>query len=153
MSTPHTDGDLLPTESSEASQVALLTLSVLSDSLPEGKALTVDPAAVDLSQPVIIKEGVEYQIAITFRVDHGIASGLRYAHVVKRAGLRIDKVDQPLGSYGPLPDPYTKRLGVEEAPSGLMARAGSYVVSSRISGDDGTVHADFKWSYKLATEW
>ncbi|MDV5145428.1 hypothetical protein R1T08_14705 [Streptomyces sp. SBC-4] len=153
MSTPRDDGDLLPTKSSGEPKVTLLTLSVLSDSLPDGKTVTVDPAKADKNQPIIIKEGAEYQFAITFRVDQGVVSGLRYVHVVRRAGLKVDKLEQMLGSYGPSADPYTKRSEPEEAPTGVVARAGSYVVSSRFSDYGGTVYADFEWSFKLAKEW
>lgn len=37
----------------------------------------------------------------------------------------------------------------EEAPSGMLAR-GTYNVRSRVVDDDGTVYADFAWSFALA---
>jgi Rho GDP-dissociation inhibitor len=67
-----------------------------------------------------------------------------------------------IGSYGPAPTPYTKRFVSEEAPSGMIARSGTYAVQSRgnvtsldarvfllnmscplVIDDDGNVWADF----------
>jgi len=105
--------------------------------------------------PVTIKEGVEYNAGMTFQVDHGIISGLRYLHVVKRSGIKVDKLEQMLGSYGPSQDgkPYTKNFDPEESPSGMIARSGTYNVRSRIVDDDAVVYADFEWAFKLGKEW
>ena len=99
---------------------------------------------------------------MTFQVDHGIISGLRYLHIVKRSGIKgkayygftlkfsltaryllVDKLEQMLGSYGPSQDgkPYTKNFDPEESPSGMIARSGTYNVRSRIADDDGVVYA------------
>ncbi|MGW8887597.1 hypothetical protein [Streptomyces sp. NPDC055749] len=153
MSTPHNEGDVLPTEPAGGGKVTLLSLSVNSESLPEGKTITLDPATFVKSQPVTIKEGVEWNVVATFRVDEAIVSGLRYVHVVKRAGVKVDKLEAMFGSYGPSADSYMKQLETEESPSGAVARAGNYSVRSRLTDDDGTVFADFEWSYKVAKEW
>lgn len=58
-----------------------------------------------------------------------------------------------IGSYGPNPEPISKRFVTEEAPSGLLARSGSNAVRSRVIDDDGTVFIDFEWSFKIAKEW
>ncbi|MFJ7062847.1 hypothetical protein ACIQVA_35045 [Streptomyces microflavus] len=143
----------MATETSGGGRLTLLSLSVVSDSLPEGKTITLDPAKADKSQPVTIKQGVEYHLEVAFRVDQDIVSGVRYVHVVKQAGLDVDKLQRSFGSYGPSADPYTEQLESEAAPTGIMARGASYLVRSRLRDDDGTVHADFEWSYELATEW
>ena len=46
--------------------------------------------------PISIKEGVDYSVSIKFAVDGAIVSGLRYLHVVKRSGLKVDKVSPGL---------------------------------------------------------
>ena len=51
-------------------------------------------------------------------------------HVVKKMGLKVDKLEEMVGSYGPNAQPYTKTFSLEEAPSGMLAR-GSYAVKSR----------------------
>ncbi|KAI6034256.1 immunoglobulin E-set, partial [Pisolithus microcarpus] len=134
-------------------KVTVLTLELDSPTLPANKKLVFDLAdaarLADLKKnPVIIKEGVEYNVRITFK-------GVRYIQVVKRAGVRVEKMEQMLGSYGPSPDgkPYAKNFDPEESPSGLLARSGSYNVRSRVVDDDGEVYADWDWSFKLAKEW
>lgn len=65
----------------------------------------------------------------------------------------VDKLESMIGSYGPSPDPVTKRFVSEEAPSGMLARSGSYAVRSRVIDDDKNVYVDFEWTFKLAKEW
>ncbi|KAL4075981.1 immunoglobulin E-set [Scleroderma citrinum] len=141
-------------------KLTVLTLELLSPTLPADKKLAFDltnPATIaDIKKnPVIIKEGIEYNVRITFRVNHSIISGVRYIQLVKRAGLKVDKLEQMLGSYGPHPsgEPYTKDFPSEESPSGILARSGSYNVRSRVIDDDNNVYADWEWSFKLAKEW
>lgn len=51
-----------------------------------------------------------------------------------------------LGSYGPHPqgESYVKNFEAEESPSGVLARAPSYNVRSRVIDDDGEVYAGKK---------
>jgi len=141
-------------------KVTVLTLELASSTLPPGKELIFDltnnAQIVELKKiPITIKEGVEYNVRITFKVNHSIISGVRYIQVVKRSGIKVDKLEQMLGSYGPSSDgkPYTKNFEPEESPSGILARSGSYSVRSRVVDDDGEVYADWEWSFKLAKEW
>ncbi|GLB33665.1 putative COQ2 [Lyophyllum shimeji] len=140
-------------------KVTVLTLELDSPTLPAGKKIIFDISdtaklADTKKNPIIIKEGVEYNVRITFKVNHSIISGVRYIQVVKRAGVKVDKLEQMLGSYGPSPDgkPYAKNFDPEESPSGMLARSGSYNVRSRVVDDDGEVYADWEWSFKLAKE-
>ncbi|KOU36482.1 hypothetical protein [Streptomyces sp. WM6378] len=138
---------------SEEPEFVLLALTVSSEGRERRR---LDPADGRLAAgPVVIKEGVEYSLGLEFRVNHGDTSGMRYIHVVKRAGITVDKLEAVLGSYGPSPDgsPCKKELPAEEAPTGLQARSGTYSVRSRVIGDEGTVDVDFEWSYKLAKDW
>ncbi|KAF8665583.1 hypothetical protein AX16_000041 [Volvariella volvacea WC 439] len=141
-------------------KVTVLTLELDSPTLPPGKRIVVDLTNKDQladtkKNPIIIKEGVEYNVRITFKVNHSIISGVRYIQLVKRAGVKVDKLEEMLGSYGPHPEgkPYTKNFDPEESPSGMIARSGSYNVRSRVVDDDGEVYADWEWSFKLAKEW
>ncbi|KZT37639.1 E set domain-containing protein, partial [Sistotremastrum suecicum HHB10207 ss-3] len=150
----------LGTRGGSGPKVTVLSLFLVSPSLPAGKKISIninDEAALsDLKKnPIHIKEGVEYNVGITFKVNHSIISGVRYIHVVKRAGVKVDKAEQMLGSYGPSPsgEPYTKNFEPEESPSGLLARSGSYTVKSRVIDDDGEIYAEWEWTFKLTKEW
>lgn len=103
--------------------------------------------------PITIKEGIEYSVEISFKVEGGVVSGIKYLQVVKRAGVKLDKLESMIGSYGPSSDLHVKRFVSEESPSGMLARSGSYLARSRVIDDDGTVWADFEWSFKIGKEW
>ena len=141
-------------------KVTVLTLELISSSLPDGKSIAFDLTdSVSLASlkknPVVIKEGIEYNVRISFKVNHSIISGVRYIQVVKRAGITVDKLEQMLGSYGPNPsgEPYKKDFDTEESPSGMLARSGTYSVRSRVVDDDGEIYADWEWSFKLGKQW
>jgi len=149
-----------PDAAASGPKVTVLTLELDSPTLPHGRNILLnlkDAAALakTKSDPIIIKEGVEYNVRITFKVNHSIISGVRYIQVVKRSLIKVDKMEQMLGSYGPHPegDAYIKNFEPEESPSGLLARSGLYTVRSRVIDDDGEVYADWDWSFKLAKEW
>lgn len=87
------------------------------------------PITLDLSSPdkiaalkgsnnIAIKEGAEYSVEIEFKINNGLCSGLKYLQVAKRAGVKVDKIEEMIGSYGPSPDSVVKRFPPEEAPSG-----------------------------------
>ncbi|KAH7924053.1 E set domain-containing protein [Leucogyrophana mollusca] len=141
-------------------KVTVLTLELDSPTLPAGKKIIFNLSdtaklADTKKNPIVIKEGVEYNVRITFKVNHSIISGVRYMQLVKRAGVKVDKMEQMLGSYGPHPkgEAYAKNFDPEESPSGMLARSGSYNVKSRVIDDDGEVYAEWEWSFKLAKEW
>ncbi|UZJ53785.1 hypothetical protein CBS101457_003105 [Exobasidium rhododendri] len=140
-------------------KLSLHSLSLESQGAPNGKvSISLDnlnPAEMEAlkKQPLTIKEGVEYNVAISFSVGQEVLSGLKYLHVVKRAGVTVDKLEEMIGSFGPRPEPYTKRFATEESPSGMLARSGNNTVRSRVIDDDGTVYADWTWVFKIAKEW
>ncbi|KAF3929630.1 hypothetical protein ABW20_dc0103479 [Dactylellina cionopaga] len=118
--------------------------------------LTSEEALNSLSKkPFIIKEGASFQMQIKFRVQHEVISGLRYVQLVKRMGVRLDKSEEMLGSYGPNTDKipqYNKTLLQEEAPSGMTARA-TYAATSRFTDDDKKVHLEFNWAFTIKKNW
>lgn len=98
-----------------------------------------------------IKEKSVYELQIKFRVQHEIITGLKYLHAVKKAGIRVDKLEEPLGSYAPNTKEkpyYEKSLGAVEAPSGMLAR-GSYSAVTKFVDDDKTVHLTFPWAFQI----
>jgi Rho GDP-dissociation inhibitor len=46
-----------------------------------------------------------------------------------------------IGSFGPSPTLYTNNFHSEEAPSGMLARSGTYTVQTKITDDDKEVYA------------
>ncbi|KAJ1555921.1 hypothetical protein HK405_010552 [Cladochytrium tenue] len=112
------------------------------------------PAAIEAlkDQVMTIKEGCEYRLKFQFIVNHDVVSGLKYMHVVKRKGIKVDKLEEMLGSYGPSTEIYEKKLPIEEPPSGMLAR-GHYTVRSRFVDDDGHVHLEWTWSFDIKKEW
>jgi len=60
------------------------------------------PGALDTlkSKPFTIKEGAEFRMKVTFRVQHQILSGMKYLQVVKKMGIS-SKVQEMIGSYSP----------------------------------------------------
>ncbi|KAF7313685.1 hypothetical protein HMN09_00525100 [Mycena chlorophos] len=141
-------------------KVTVLTLELHSPTLPSGKKISFELSdtarlADTKKHPIAIKEDVGTFVCITFKVNHSIISGVRYIQVVKRAGVKVDKLEQMLGSYGPHPQgqAYSKDFDTDHSPSGMIARSGTYNVKSRVVDDDGNVYADFEWFFKLAKEW
>ncbi|KAG9300461.1 hypothetical protein G9A89_010087 [Geosiphon pyriformis] len=104
------------------------------------------------NQPFVIKEGVEYRMKVKFRIQHDVVSGLKYLQVVKRKGIRVDKTEEMIGSYGPSEDPYEKKFIPEEAPSGMLAR-GHYDAKSKFVDDDGVTHIEWAWSFDIKKDW
>ncbi|CAG8601005.1 7945_t:CDS:2 [Diversispora eburnea] len=72
--------------------------------------------------PFVIKEGIDYRMKVKFKIQHEVVSGLKYLQIVKRKGIKVDKTEEMIGSYGPGDDHYEKKFMVEEAPSGIFAR-------------------------------
>ncbi|PWW77685.1 rho guanidine dissociation inhibitor [Tuber magnatum] len=124
-----------------------------------------DDVAIDLDtpeyieklsgKPFTIKEGAEYRMRVRFRVQHEVISGLRYLQLVKRKGIKVDKSEEMMGSYGPNTSGnpyYEKTFAEEEAPSGMLFR-GSYNALSRFMDDDSNIHLEFNWSFEIKKSW
>ncbi|KAK7681204.1 hypothetical protein QCA50_015820 [Cerrena zonata] len=70
---------------------------------------------------------------------------------VKKSGIRVEKLEEPLGSYAPntKDKPYYERTFTEvEAPSGLLAR-GNFSAVTKFVDDDKNVHLSFPWSFNI----
>ncbi|XP_062976238.1 rho GDP-dissociation inhibitor 1 isoform X3 [Elgaria multicarinata webbii] len=103
-------------------------------------------------QSFVLKEGVEYQIKISFLVNKEIVSGLKYIQHTFRKGVKIDKTDYMVGSYGPRAEEYEFLTPMEEAPKGMLAR-GSYNIRSKFTDDDKTDHLSWEWNLNIKKEW
>ncbi|XP_054891172.1 rho GDP-dissociation inhibitor 1-like [Poeciliopsis prolifica] len=103
--------------------------------------------------PFTLKEGVEYRIKINFKVNKEIVSGLRYNQQTFRKGVKVDKSDYMVGSYGPRPDEeYEFLTTLEEAPKGMLAR-GTYNIKSKFTDDDKYDHLSWEWSLAIKKDW
>ncbi|XP_047213773.1 rho GDP-dissociation inhibitor 1-like [Girardinichthys multiradiatus] len=104
-------------------------------------------------KPFTLKEGVEYRIKINFKVNKDIVSGLKYMQQTFRKGVKVDKSDYMVGSYGPRPDEeYEFLTTLEEAPKGILAR-GTYNIKSKFTDDDKYDHLSWEWSLAIKKEW
>ncbi|CAO3568224.1 unnamed protein product [Mortierella alpina] len=132
--------------------VVVLELRLLVDGRPD-VILDLTKSEKELeNQSFTIKEGVEYRLLVKFKVQHSLVSGLKYMHVVKRMGVKVDKAEEMIGSYAAKPDILEKKFAMEEAPSGMMAR-GHYEVVSKFVDDDKTEHKKWSWSFDIKKDW
>ncbi|KAF9283313.1 hypothetical protein BGZ68_005450 [Mortierella alpina] len=140
--------------------VKVLELHLVVEGRPD-VILNLDQSDEELKkQSFTIKEGVEYRLVVKFKVQHELVHGLKYIQVVKRMGVKVDKIEEMIGSYAANPDIIEKKASteqfahfpVEEAPSGMMAR-GHYEVKSRFVDDDKTVHKEWSWSFDIKKDW
>lgn len=104
------------------------------------------------NQTFVLKEGVEYKIKISFKVNREIVSGLKYVQNTFRKGIKIDKSEYMVGSYGPRPTEYDFLTSTEEAPKGVMAR-GNYSIKSKFTDDDKHDHLSWEWNLHIKKDW
>lgn len=101
---------------------------------------------------LIVKEGIEFRLQLTFRVQHEIVSGLKYHHTISRKGITVDKQSYMVGSYPPKAESHTFTCPADEAPKGMMAR-GNYKIKSKFIDDDKNVHLAWEWSMDIKKDW
>ena len=91
--------------SDDPRRVVVVKMRVLFDDRPDGDIEydldTEAKLAAMKEKPFQLKEGCKYKIEVTFRVQHEIVSGLKYVNAVYRKGVRVDKQNTMLGSFGP----------------------------------------------------
>ncbi|XP_075911736.1 rho GDP-dissociation inhibitor 1-like isoform X2 [Petromyzon marinus] len=132
-------------------QVTRLTLICSTAPEPLTLDLTGDLEAFK-KQAFVLKEGVEYRIKISFKVNREIVSGLRYIQHTHRKGVKVDKANYMVGSYGPRVAEHEFVTPPEEAPRGMLAR-GNYSLRSQFTDDDKTDHLSWEWNLKIHKEW
>lgn len=141
------DGDKIVDEKNP-SKVILKSLSILVEGRP--------PLEMDLTKvldenqkyKVVLKEGCEYVVQISFYVQREIVCGLKYFQAVYRKGIKVDKASCMLGSYGPCKELRQFKTPEETAPSGMIAR-GEYKVKSKFLDDDKNVHMEWEWHIEI----
>ena len=78
----------------------ILTLEMNSEGRPPVKLELSTPDALSTlkDHPFKIKEGSKFNLTATFKVQHNVLSGLQYVQVIKRKGIRIDKLQEMIVS-------------------------------------------------------
>ncbi|CAJ1076402.1 rho GDP-dissociation inhibitor 1 [Xyrichtys novacula] len=141
-----------------APNVQVTRMSLVCDSAPPALASSL---VLDLTgdlegfkkRPFVLKEGVEYKMKINFKVNKEIVSGLKYIQFTSRKGVKVDKTEYMVGSYGPRPgQEYEFLTTMEEAPKGMLAR-GTYTVKSKFTDDDKHDHLSWEWSLTIKKDW
>ncbi|PKU28239.1 rho gdp-dissociation inhibitor 1 [Limosa lapponica baueri] len=136
---------------SGSASCCLLWDSVVSEDLRRARGCFRDLESYK-KQAFVLKEGVEYRIKISFRVNREIVSGLKYIQHTFRKGVKIDKTEYMVGSYGPRAEEYEFLTPMEEAPKGMLAR-GSYNIKSKFTDDDKTDHLSWEWNLTIKKDW
>jgi Rho GDP-dissociation inhibitor len=146
-------GELLPVAPGDDRRVVILEMSLLiDDDVPIVVDLTQEKTVKELSKQYFkIKEKSIYRLKIKFKVQHEIVTGIKYIQAIKKAGIRVDKVQDPLGSYAPNTKEkpfYEVTLPETEAPSGLLAR-GTYSAQSKFVDDDKNSYLTLNWGVEI----
>ncbi|KAM9179401.1 rho GDP-dissociation inhibitor 3 isoform 1-T1 [Mergus octosetaceus] len=125
----------------------------------EGKGsglMGLPPTAGDLevlqSRPFVLKEGVDYRVKVSFKVNREIVCGLKCLHLTYRRGRPVDRDVFMVGSYAPRAEEYEVVTPAEEVPRGRLVR-GSYRVRSLVTDDDKTEHLSWEWGLCIKKAW
>ncbi|CAL8274881.1 unnamed protein product [Lota lota] len=134
--------------------VVVTRLTLMCDTAP--RPMTLDLQG-DLQafkkQTFELKEGVDYKIKISFKVQREIVSGLKYHQVMSRKGITVARVSYMVGSYGPRPSQEQEYItALDEAPSGMLAR-GTYSVRSTFVDDDNNIYLSWDWNLTVKKNW
>jgi len=100
----------------------------------------------------VMKEGVEYNIKLSFYVQRDIVSCLKYMNFVSKMGVRVDKSQTNVGSYGPSKDMVQVMIEEGVTPSGLLGR-GKYKAKARLIDDDMNVYLEVEYKFEIKKSW
>ncbi|XP_023121176.1 rho GDP-dissociation inhibitor 1 [Amphiprion ocellaris] len=134
--------------------VQVTRMTLLCETAPQPLVLDLQGDLENFKKnPFVLKEGVEYRIKINFKVNKEIVSGLKYSQQSFRKGVKVDKSDYMVGSYGPRPnEEYEFLTTMEESPKGMLAR-GTYNIKSKFTDDDKHDHLSWEWSLTIKKDW
>jgi len=106
-------------------------------------------------KPIVVKEGAEFKIRISFRVQHNVVLGLKIINTVSKLGKTLTRDEEMLGTYPPKNEFQLleiPRLEWTEAPSGMLLR-GDYKAKIKFIDDDNRTHLEFEYVLKIAKDW
>lgn len=101
---------------------------------------------------LVLQEGCQYRVKIYFYVQREIVQGLKYCQRLFRSGVKVDKNDFMVGSYGPKKELQSYTTPLEEAPVGMLAR-GAYNIKSLFTDDDKNEHLKWEWKLEIKKDW
>jgi len=143
----------------DSRRVVITELRVICEGRPDGdivyKLETKEAIAKLKDLPFTLKEGCNYKISVSFRVQHEIVSGLKYVNKATRKGLPVGKEELMIGSFAPQAEVYTMTFpknGWDEAPKGILARGG-YKAKSQFIDDDKQVHLEYEYAFNIKKDW
>ena len=105
--------------------------------------------------PLVVKEGTEFRVRVTFRVQHNVVLGLRILNSVSKLGKTVAKDEEMLGTYPPKNEFQSldiPRNDWNEAPTGMLMR-GEYKSKMTFMDDDKKTHLEFEYVLKIAKDW
>jgi len=105
--------------------------------------------------PIVVKEGVEFKIRISFRVQHNVVLGLKIQNTISKLGKTVSDDEEMLGTYPPKNEFQSldvPRSDWTEAPSGLIFR-GDYKAKVKFTDDDKKTHLEFDYVLKITKDW
>lgn len=104
-------------------------------------------------QSYSLKQKSTVQMRVTFKVYNDIVQGLKYCSVVKKAGFVVEKNEEVLGTFAPVPNKeYVASLEPDETPGGMLMR-GEYKGKSMFIDNDGIVHMQFEYTFNIKKTW
>jgi len=145
-------GDQVVVDANNPSKVIIDKISLLAEGRDEISINLKRSAEEIKKESFTLKEGCKYQIKIYFYVQRDIVSGLRYHQKVYKAGIKVDSMQQMMGSYGPKADLQSFTTAQEEAPSGMLKR-GSFKIESKFVDDDKNEYVSWKWNLEIKKDW
>ncbi|KAI9142791.1 RHO protein GDP dissociation inhibitor, partial [Paraphysoderma sedebokerense] len=101
---------------------------------------------------IVVKEGINYDLKINFRIQHDIALGLQYNQIIQKDGEQVDTMEQMIGSYAPRSQPYNFTISMNSVPSG-PENYGIYQINSKFFDDDKATHLEFSWQVRISRDW
>ena len=105
------------------------------------------------TQEYVLKQKSTVQMRVTFKVYNDIVQGLKFCTVVKKTGFVVEKSNDVLGSFAPIPSKeYVIELPPEETPGGMLQR-GEYKGKAMFIDNDGIVHHQFEYNFCIKKSW
>ncbi|KDP30853.1 hypothetical protein JCGZ_13796 [Jatropha curcas] len=132
-------------------EVKILSLSILSPDRPI-IVLDVPEDGKPKGSWFTLKEGSNYNLMFTFKVNNNIVSGLKYFNTVWKTGVKVDSAKEMLGTFSPQAEPYTHVMPEETTPSGMFAR-GTYSAKSKFLDDDNKCYLEINYTFDIRKEW
>lgn len=141
-------GEKIIIDDSNPLNVIVKKLAISVEGRPDAELDLTLPKDQIKQSKIVLKEGCKYRVKILFYVQRDIVAGLRYEQKVYRKGVRVDKGNHMVGSYGPKKEMHVYRTPEEDAPSGMLAR-GDYKVESRFTDDDKHIYLEWEWHLSI----